>query len=136
MAAGYSGTPLVKKLGIREGMKVALLGAPDGYDKTLGPMPDGVRLLSRLGRDVDLIQLFVRDRATLARRLPTARRALAQRGGLWVSWVKKSSPLYAGFGDAEVRSAGLASGLVDVKVCAVDDDWSGLKFVYRLKDRR
>jgi len=135
MSAGYSATPLVRKLGIREGMKIALLAPPDGYGRTLGPLPDDVRVLSRLGREVDLIQLFAHDLSSLCRRLPAARRALAGDGSLWICWTKKSSPLHAGFGDADVRALGLEAGLVDVKVCAVDDDWSGLKFVYRLEDR-
>lgn len=136
MSAGYSGTPLVRKLGLKEGMRVLLINPPDGYDATLGELPEGVRVLTRPGRDLDLIQLFAPDRAFLQRKLPAAKRALAQDGALWISWAKKSSPLHADLGDAEVRAAGLDAGLVDVKVCAVDEDWSGLKFVYRLEDRR
>ena len=116
-------------------MKAAFLDPPANYRSTLGELPEGVRLLKRLGRDLDFIHLFAHDLRTLERRLPAARRALARDGALWISWAKKSSPLYAGFGDADVRALGLGAGLVDVKVCAVDEDWSGLKFVYRLKDR-
>ena len=135
MSAGYSGTPLARKLGIKEGMKVGLLSPPEGYSRTLGRLPEGVRLLSRLGREVDLVQLFAHDLPALRRRLPAAVRALDRDGALWICWTKKSSLMHAGFGDADVRAMGLEAGLVDVKVCAVDEDWSGLKFVYRLEDR-
>jgi hypothetical protein len=136
MSAGYSGTPLIRKLGLKAGMKAVFLDPPTGYQEALGELPERVRVLRRLGRDVDFIHLFARDLRSLERRLPVVKRALALDGALWISWVKKNSPRYAGFGDADVRALGLAAGLVDVKVCAVDEDWSALKFVYRLEDRR
>lgn len=136
MSAGYSGTPLIRKLGLKEGTKAVFIDPPPDYEATLGELPANVRVLRRLGRDVDFIQYFARDAGALARRLPAVHRALARDGALWISWAKKSSPLYAGFGDAEVRNLGLETGLVDVKVCAVDEDWSGLKFVRRSRDRR
>jgi molybdopterin converting factor small subunit len=132
--AGYSGTPLVKKLGLKPGMRALFVAAPEGYGATLGPIPD-VRVLKRAGRDLDFIQLFVEDRRALERRLPRMLPHLAADGMLWVSWPKKSSPLFRDLTEDGIREAALAAGVVDVKVCAVDDDWSGLKLVYRLEDR-
>lgn len=135
MSAGYSGTPLLAKLGIRAGMRVAFLDAPAGYRQQLGSLPAGVQELARPGRDMDFVHWFVHRPGGL-RRFAALAGTLAPTGMLWTSWTKKASPLYAGFGDAEVRAAGLATGLVDVKVCAVDEDWSGLKFVVRKEHRR
>lgn len=135
MSAGYSGTPLLTKLGIRAGMRLAFLDTPAQYRKQLGPLPFEVTELARCGRNMDFVHWFVRRASQLAR-FATLAGSLAPTGMLWASWTKKSSLLYAGFGDAEVRAAGLATGLVDVKVCAVDEDWSGLRFVVRREDRR
>jgi len=135
VSAGYSGTPLLQKLGIRGDMRLAIVDPPSGYMRILEPMPSGVRMLARPGRHMDFIHWFVHGAASL-RRFPGMAASLAPTGMLWVSWAKKSSPLHQGFGDAEVRAAGLATGLVDVKVCAVDEDWSALKFMVRKEDRR
>ncbi len=135
MSAGYSGTPLLKKLGIRTGMKVAFLGSPRHYPELLGPLPDQVRVLQRLGKRMDFVHFFTASQAELRRRFPTLKRALASDGTLWISWPKKASALPKDLTESDVRHAGLDGGLVDVKICAVDEDWSGLKFVYRLKDR-
>jgi len=133
--AGYSGTPLVKKLGFKPGMRVVFVGDPPHYAGLLGPLPDGTRLLSRAGADMDLIHVFCRTERELERRLANLEPRLARDGALWVSWPKKTSSLASDLTGDGVRAAGLATGLVDVKVCAVDEDWSGLKFVRRLKDR-
>lgn len=133
--AGYSGTPLIKKLGIRAGMSLQLVDPPADYLATLGRLPEGVVVCRRARRDLDFIQGFVKRRIALERLFARARRYLARDGLLWVSWPKKSSGVATEVTEGEVRSAGLAAGLVDVKICAVDDTWSGLKFVYRLKDR-
>ena len=133
--AGYSGTPLIKKLGIRPGMSVQLLNPPPGYRKTLGRLPANVRLLARARKDLDFMHGFVHKRSQLQHLLERACKYLARDGMLWVSWPKKASHVASEVAEADVREAGLASGLVDVKICAVDDVWSGLKFVYRLKDR-
>ena len=135
MSAGYSGTPLIKKLGLAPGMKAAFPGAPDHYRALLGELPEDLRLLTRLGRQMDFIHFFTASRAELLRRFPTLVSALAPTGMLWVSWPKKTSRLDKDLAESDVRAAGLANGLVDVKICAVDEDWSGLKFVYRLRDR-
>ncbi|MEM9380377.1 MAG: DUF3052 domain-containing protein [Planctomycetota bacterium] len=133
--AGYSGTPLAKKLGLRANTRVVFVGAPDHFDDLLGPLPDGVTRLRRPGSGMDHVHVFARTSAELARRLPACVRALARDGALWISWPKKTSPLAADLTGTGVRAAGLGAGLVDVKVCAVDEDWSGHKFCYRREDR-
>jgi hypothetical protein len=137
VSAGYSGTPLSKKLGIREGSLVAALGAPDGFERLLEPLPAGVRLRAdlRLRRPHDVLIVFVHSSAELGRGFDRARARLAEDGGLWVAWPKQSSPLATELREGDVRAHGLSSGLVDNKVCAIDEDWSGLRFVVRLKDR-
>lgn len=131
--AGYSGTPLPRKLGIVEGRRVLLLGAPDGFD--LGPLP-GVELHRRAGRSpYDVVLLFAPDRATLVRRFTTARDRLTVAGALWVCWPKRASGVATDLTDNVVRAHGLSAGLVDVKVAAIDATWSGMKFVVRLRDR-
>ncbi len=134
--AGYSGTPLPQKLGIRAGHRVALDRAPSGFEATLGPLPEGVRLLpASVGRDFDVILLFVKDLKTLEARLEPAIQKMAPATALWICWPKKTSPLAADVDETKVRERGLAAGIVDIKVCAVDENWSGHKFVFRLKDR-
>ncbi len=133
--AGYSGTPLTRKLGIPSAGRAVFVGAPDHLPDLLGPLPDGLRVLSRPGRDMDYIHLFSLRRLDLEQRLPRLRAALADTGMLWVSWPKKSSGVATDVDEAVVRAAGLASGIVDVKICAVDETWSGLKFMVRRRDR-
>lgn len=135
MPAGYSGTPLVKKLGIQPGMRVVFVRDPRHFAALLGPLPDDITLLSRPGRDMDYVHLFTRTEADLSKRFASLKERLAPAGMLWVSWPKKTSALFEGLTGDDVRRVGLAGGLVDVKVCAVDDDWSGLKFVRRVADR-
>jgi CheY-like chemotaxis protein len=131
--AGYAGTPLPKKLGIGAGAVVALLGAPEGFERTLGALPAGVRLRrdARGCSAAGVVLLFTKSRADLARRFPTAARALADRGKLWIVWPKKSSGVASDLGETEVRAFGLGSGFVDYKICAVDETWSGLCFSRR-----
>ena len=131
MAAGYSGTPLAKKLGIKEGHAVALLGAPAGFADTLEGMPDGVVLRTTTRGVSDVIVSFHTSRAELAKRLPTLMRALDVDGGLWISWPKKASGVETDITEDVVREVALPTGLVDVKVCAVDDTWSGLRLCVR-----
>ena len=133
--AGYSGTPLVKKLGIKPGATVGLIGAPEDFDATLGLLPDGVAVRRRLRGPLDVIVAFYMDRAALARRLPALRGALQPAGGLWIAWPKRASGIASDLSDNVVRELGLAAGLVDNKVCAIDAVWSGLRLVYRLRDR-
>jgi hypothetical protein len=133
--AGYSGTPLPQKLGIKEGARVALVGAPEGFEAELDPLPDGVHVARRLGRDLDVILLFVTERDELERRFLDVARRLQPAGGLWVAWPKKSSKVPTDLTEPIVMEVGLARGMVDNKVCAVTDVWSGLRFVVRLADR-
>jgi len=134
VTAGYSGTPLPKKLGIKPGMRAAAVRAPKHYTKLLGPL-DGVRLAPRLSPDLDFVHAFFRNASDLDRTFPRLIASLATHGTLWISWPKLSSPLAGDLDGNVVRNIGLAHGVVDVKVCAVDNDWSGLKFVRRLRDR-
>lgn len=127
--AGYSGTPLWRKLGIRAGAAVRIRGAPEGFGATLGPLPQGAREIGRGAPDVSL--LFCRSAAALARGWPAAAGELPPGGRLWICWPKKASGLAGDLGEAEVRSFGLARGFVDYKVCAVDATWSGLCFARR-----
>jgi len=136
-AAGYSGTPLPRKLGIKAGARLALIGAPEGFDSTLGSLPDDVSVSRRLGRrSRDVIVAFFSQRALLERRLPALRDALDPAGGLWIAWPKRASGVETDVTEDVVRTLGLAAGLVDNKVCAIDPVWSGLRLVYRLRDRR
>jgi len=134
--AGYSGTPLPKKLGIKPDCRLGLVNAPDDFAQALGELPPGVtpRVMGRCTYDV--IVLFAADSKALARALAAARPRLDPAGGLWVAWPKKSSGIRTDVTEAEVRGQGLATGLVDNKVCAIDDTWSGLRFVVRVKDRK
>ena len=135
MTAGYSGTALVRKLGLKVGMRVAFVDAPDHYRDLLGELPEPMRILHRPGRDMDFVHFFTSRRKRLDSRLPALKASLAATGMLWISWPKKSSSMATEVAESDIRAAGLAAGLVDVKICAVDEDWSGLKFVYRREDR-
>jgi len=134
-AHGYSGTPLPAKLGIRQDARVALLGAPPVLDALLEPLPDGALLLRRVAPELDVALLFVRTAADLRRRLPIVRRSMTPAGGLWVAWPKRASGVPTDVTEDVVRRAGLAAGMVDNKVCAVDATWSALRLVTRLRDR-
>jgi hypothetical protein len=132
--AGYSGTPLHKKLGIKAGQRVWFIGAPEGYEDELRKAGDFDRV-KKLVPNLDFAHVFTDNRATLSRDMLKLRDALKSNGMLWVSWPKKSSGVATDLDENTVRDLGLKAGLVDVKVCAVDETWSGLKFVFRLKDR-
>ena len=132
--AGYSGTPLVKKIGIKENFNAAILNAPEGFVKTLD-LPEGVQVNSRSRQSLDLTWLFVKRRRELERKFSLCAAKLVPAGMLWISWPKKASGVATDLTDNIVREIGLANGMVDVKVCAVDEVWSGLKFVFRLQDR-
>jgi hypothetical protein len=134
-AAGYSGTPLVRKLGIKPQARLGLIGAPDDFGATLGELPPGVAVRTRLRGPLDVIVAFYMQRSQLERRLPGLCVALEPAGGLWVAWPKRSSGVASDLDENVVRELGLAAGLVDNKVCAIDAVWSGLRFVYRLRDR-
>lgn len=133
--AGYSGTPLPQKLGFKPGMRAALLDAPEGFAATLGELPDGVDVARRLGGHRHLVVVFVTRRADLTRRLDALVRAIAPDGMVWVAWPKRASGVATDVTEDVVRDLALPTGLVDVKVCAIDATWSGLKLVIR-KERR
>ncbi len=129
--AGYSGTPLVRKLGVKEGMRVAWLDAPEGFVALLDPLPDGLRVRASARGKLDLAVLFATRRAVLARRLPGLREAIRPDGMVWAAWPKKASGVATDITEDVVREIALPLGLVDVKVCAIDATWSGLKLVIR-----
>ena len=136
MTAGYSGTPLPKKLGIKEEARLAIVGkVPDGFDRTLGKLPSGVEVRSQVRGRADVIVCFVTSRAELARRFPALKKALEPDGGLWIAWPKRSSGADTDMTEDVVREIGIPGGLVDNKVCAIDETWSGLRLVYRVADR-
>ena len=136
MAAGYSGTPLPRKLGIKPGHRVLLLGAPDGFESgTLGELPDGVRVIRRAAGTADVIVAFLTRRAPLQRRLPALRGLMEPAAGLWIAWPKRSSGVATDLTEDVVRGLALANTLVDNKVCAIDETWSALRLVIRLRDR-
>jgi len=134
--AGYSATPLVRKLGIRPSSVAYIYQPPVGYFEWLSPLPEAVEVKKRLAGKLDFIHLFVRDRKTFEKEFTKGRKVLKDDGMLWVSWPKRSSKVETDLDENIIRDYGLLQGLVDVKVCAVDEVWSGLKFVVRLKDRK
>jgi hypothetical protein len=134
--AGYSGTPLVKKLGIREEMRVVALQAPKNYRDLLGDLPEGAEIAARLTHGAQFVHFFVRRRKDLGRRLAQLRAMIDQAGMLWISWPKKSSGVQTDVTEDVIREIALPLGFVDVKVCAVNDVWSALKLVIRRKLRR
>lgn len=132
---GYSGTPLPNKLGIKDDFRIALLRIPDDVKAELRDALAKCRIQRIASKDLDFIFLFAKSRAGLERDLFPAAQALAPAGMLWISWPKKSSGVSSDLDENIVRQSGLATGLVDVKVCAVTHIWSGLKFVIPVKDR-
>jgi len=133
--AGYSGTPLIRKLGIRPQEQVLAINAPKNYEKLLGDLPEGASVVDRI-TNANFIHLFVRRRANLAKELPRLRNKLADTGTLWVSWPKKSSGVPTDVTEDVIREVALPLGVVDTKVCAVDETWSGLKLMIRRTNRR
>jgi hypothetical protein len=133
--AGYSRRSLVEKLGIKPGMRVVVLGAPADFAQTLGALPAGTMLAQRLASASAMVIVFSKSRKAIETGFARWKRALAKDGALWACWPKKASGLVTDLTESDVRHVGLAEGLVDVKVCAIDDTWSGLRFVYRLSDR-
>ena len=133
--AGYSSTPLAKKLGIKEGSRIGLVNEPKNLKSDLGKLPDNAEFVQRLTNSLDIILFFVLTERALARDFPKLAKKLATNGMIWIAWPKKSSGVTTDLSFDSVQRIGLDAGLVDVKICAIDDTWSGLKFVYRLKDR-
>ena len=133
--SGYSGTPLPDKLGFKPGQRVAYVNAPEDFQGLLGDMPDGVRVMDGLRGPLDLIVCFVTSRRLLEQRLPALRRAMAPACMLWIAWPKKSSGVKTDMTEDVVRAVALPTGLVDTKVCAIDETWSGLRLVIRTENR-
>ena len=130
--AGYSGTPLSKKLGIKSGMSVAVLHGPEDFKKTLGTLPEGVELHTSLrSQQVDLVIAFVKERRHLAQNFGRLVAILPSDGVLWVAWPKKASRVMTDMSDGAIREIALPTGWVDIKVCAIDATWSGLKLMLR-----
>lgn len=136
MAAGYSGTPLLKKLGIRAPMCLVAIEAPADYESILGELPEGVILGNVAGRDTDLVHVFSTRRADLAAYLSKLRSSLGDEAAVWVSWPKKASKVATDITEDTIRELALPLGFVDIKVCAVSEVWSGLKLVVRKQLRR
>jgi hypothetical protein len=134
--AGYSQAPLAQKLGIRPGMSLIAINPPDDYDTLVGGLPSPIDLKTNLDGSIDFIHFFTKDYAELNAVFPEIKQALQPNGMLWISWPKRASKVITDLSDNSVREIGLNFGLVDVKVCAVDEIWSALKFVYRIKDRK
>ena len=136
MPAGYSGTPLAKKLGIKPGYTLLLYGAPDNYLELCSPLPEGVEIVEQIeAESTEFIHLFCTTLEELQQVFPSYKEALTKTGLLWISWPKGKSSIPTDLKRDPIRAYVLEQGLVDVKVAAVDEDWSGLKFVYRVKDR-
>jgi hypothetical protein len=133
--AGYSGTPLAKKLGIREGSRVHVDGAPPGLRALLEPWPAGASFVERVDAKTDVVHFFVKERAKLEKALRQALAKMRPDAAIWVSWPKKSAKVATDITEGTIRDVALPMGLVDVKVCAVDEVWSGLKLVLRKQNR-
>ncbi len=133
--AGYSGTPLPKKLGIKPGHRVGIFGAPEGFDDLLHPLPDDVAVTRQARGSFDVIVLFVHRSSELERRFAKLSPRIVANGGFWIGWPKKASKIPTDLAFDRVQRTGLGAGLVDNKICAIDEDYSGLRFVVRLENR-
>jgi hypothetical protein len=131
MSAGYSGTPLAKKLGIKAGVRVSTPGAPSNYRKLLVPLPEGVDFQARVTKTTDVVHFFTASKAELAKNLVSWLKVLGPDAAIWVSWPKKTSKVPTDITEDTIRAVALPMGLVDIIVCAVDDTWSGLKLELR-----
>ncbi len=133
--AGYSGTPLARKLGLKENLRIAFRNPPESFPDALGPLPEGTTLAARRAGVLDLVVLFVRRQTELRAEFPRWMKHLAPAGMLWAAWPKKTSGVATDLAFDSVQRIGLAAGLVDTKICAVDETWSALRFVRRVRDR-
>jgi hypothetical protein len=135
MTTGYSGTPLWKKLGIKPSFVVAAINEPSNYPDLIAPLPEGAVITRGNGEGADIVHLFTNERDALCARLASLRHAIKPEASIWVSWYKKAAKLPTEINEDIIRDAALPLGFVDVKVCAVDDKWSGLKLVIRKEHR-
>ena len=133
--AGYSGTPLLQKLGIKPGHRVMTMEAPVDFDRTLGPLPEGATFVAASAKNVDVVVAFEKSAADFQKRLPALANRIQQDGMIWIGWPKKASGVKTDMSENIVRDVALALGLVDIKVCAIDETWSGLKLVIRKENR-
>ena len=136
MAAGYSGTPLAKKLGIKSGMVIHVVNGPGDYAALVDPLPENVVISPKAVKDLDLVHVFTKSQSELVESLVTYQKKIKQNGIIWVSWPKKASGIPTEVNEHVVREVALPLGLVDIKVCAVDETWSGLKLVIRKENRK
>ena len=136
MTAGYSGTPLPQKLGIKPGLSVVTINAPTNYRRLLGTIPEGVTFSGRLRPESSFVHVFAKKRSELSNRLAVSREQIADTGTVWVSWPKRSSGVPTDVTEDAVRAVALPLGFVDVKVCAIDETWSGLKLMVRRENRK
>ncbi len=134
--AGYSGTPLPRKLGIKPGLMVVTINAPANYRRLLGQIPDSVTFSNRVTANSMFVHLFTTKRSELERRLSILRDKISDNGAIWVSWPKKSSGISTDVTEDVIREIALPLGFVDIKVCAVDETWSGLKLMIRRENRK
>jgi hypothetical protein len=135
MADGYSINPLFKKLGLADGFHVRFIHPPDNYPKLISEIYEKLIIHQHAGKEMDFIHFFPKTVDELEKQLPHLKTEIRKNGMIWISWYKTSSGIKSGLSENVIRDTGLASGLVDVKVCSIDKKWSGLKFVFRLKDR-
>ncbi len=133
--AGYSGTPLAEKLGIKPGHRIATISEPPSFDKALGALPEGAAFVGSTAKQVDVIVVFETELAQFRKHLPGLTNRIKQDGMIWVAWPKKASGMQTDIGENEIRNFALKLGLVDIKVCAIDEIWSGLKLVIRKENR-
>ena len=135
MSTGYSGTPFIKKLGIKPGMRLRFVHPPDNYSELLGKLPEEVSFVTSRESQADFIHLFARNVQEMEEHLVTLKDEIEKNGMIWVSWYKKASKIPTDLSEDIIRNTALALGLVDIKVCAVDEKWSGLKLVWRKENR-
>jgi len=133
--AGYSGTPLGKKLGIRDGFRIFVYDAPGNFLALLAPLPDRVTLVNKIAGDTDIVHIFSKEKARLSKALATSLKKIKSDAVIWVSWPKKASKVPTDITEDTIREIALPLGIVDIKVCAIDDIWSGLKLVIRKEKR-
>jgi hypothetical protein len=135
MVTGYSGKPLAQKLGLKSGFAVAIIDPPENYQALLGTLPEGISLHDESHSSLDFIHVFATHKKAVEGKLKRLKKRMAANGMIWVSWPKKSAQIQTDLDENVIRDLALSLGLVDIKVCAVDETWSGLKLVIRVKDR-
>lgn len=136
MLSGYSGTPLVKKLGLKQGFKISIINTPEHYFNLLTGLPDQIEIINNPKIKKDFIHFFIKEEAELSSNILFLKNQLKTNGMIWISWPKKTSKVVTNITEDIIRKIALGNGLVDIKVCAIDEVWSGLKLVIPVKDRK